>query len=1165
MGFVDIATGVLATVSEGVSRALLRVFGSRNERILRNMGPTVTHIGTLEPQMQALTDTELQGLTDTFRRRLADGETLDDLLPEAFAAAREAGRRTINMRHFDVQLMGGMVLHQGMIAEMVTGEGKTLVATLAAYVNALEGRGVHVVTVNDYLARRDSEWMGPIYRALGISVGAIQSSMEPNSRHPVYACDVTYGTNNEFGFDYLRDNMKWDKQEQVQSRGLNFAIVDEVDSILIDEARTPLIISGPAFDDTQKYYKADRISRHLKRDRHFEVKEKEHTCHMNEEGVREAEKLAGVESFYTAGNMAWPHLIDQSLRAHHLYRRDRDYMVRNGEVIIVDEFTGRLMEGRQWSDGLHQAVEAKERVRIKEENQTLATITLQNYFRMYKKIAGMTGTAMTEAGEFWKIYKLDVVAVPTNVPLRRTSFPDLIFCTEKEKYDALVQEIVEVCESGRPVLVGTTSIEKSERISNMIERQGVPHHVLNAKHHEHEAEIVAQAGGKASVTIATNMAGRGTDIILGGNAEGLAWNELRQQYPTRLDVSSEVWDPLYKQFQVPCDEQHKDVVAQGGLHIIGTERHEARRIDNQLRGRAGRQGDPGSSRFFLSLEDDLMRIFAGDWVRSMLQKLGMVEGQAIESRMVSRRIESAQRKVEERNFEIRKHLLEYDEVMDQQRKKVYGFRNSILEGADCKPVVLDMIRDQTNKAVDGYLSPTYGAGTAAAWATKAFGTEFEEKDFVDLSYNEAVQVCHDKASDQAAELIQDSIDENLSEDAESTDDWNWEALAEWAKSRFGSKLKARDLKRLGRDGLFDPLYEQAVAHITASDCAPIRRHMEPDWGAQCLAQWVLAKFDMEVEPSDFSLEEPDAAKDVLFQRAQTIYQQREIEFPVSVAMNRFLSESGTHGERYNHQGLVEWVNRRFGCELDVKEVHRKPRHSIYDMLLDISREFYRNGTIETEIEQKLARVPTTEDDTDAPPTEAELDDLVAWAESAFGLRVDRAQLDGQARDEVKRLIVQRVSDRFRPEMAQLERQLLLQIVDSSWKDHLYSMDRLKSGIGLRGYAQMDPKVEYKREGLALFEAMWDGVRDKVTNLIFRLRQMDEEMLGAVWTIGEMRHDESWGAGFVGGPEAEAGGPTDRVKPIVRDAARVGRNDPCPCGSGKKYKRCCMNKEQAPSV
>ena len=674
-------------ITSGVERGITSLFGSSNARYIKRLAAKVEAINALESKFQALSDDELAAQTASFRKRLAGGETLDDLLVEAFAVCREGGRRFLNMRHYDVQLIGGMILHSGAIAEMVTGEGKTLVATLPAYLNALSGQGVHVVTVNDYLARRDMEWMGPLYMGLGLTVGAIQSQMAESERQQAYECDLTYGTNNEFGFDYLRDHMKpaafgdesFPKHQQQCQRKLNFAIIDEVDNILIDEARTPLIISGPAHDDVRRYVNADRIARQLKADVHFEVKEKERSASLTDAGVREAERLAGVESFYTAGNMEWPHLIDNSLKAHHLYKRDVNYVVQEGEVIIVDEFTGRLMPGRNWSDGLHQAVQAKEGVQVKQENQTLATVTLQNFFKLYDKLAGMTGTGMTEANEFWKIYKLDVIAVPTNRGLQRVNYPDVIYRSEQEKFTAIADEIelinrwdrlevgkeelvgaiqsetedeyvfvpkgskqrrhvrkTEVKDEhrkGRPILVGTVSIEKSERLSELLSRRGVKHNVLNAKHHGREADIVAQAGRSGAVTIATNMAGRGTDIILGGNPETMAWAKLQEKYATRLDVPTEEWDQLVAEIEEreAMKSDGRQVVELGGLHIIGTERHEARRIDLQLRGRAGRQGDPGSSRFFLSLEDDLMRIFAGEWVRKILTSLGMQEGEAIES------------------------------------------------------------------------------------------------------------------------------------------------------------------------------------------------------------------------------------------------------------------------------------------------------------------------------------------------------------------------------------------------------------------------------------------------------------------------------------------------------------------------------------------------------
>src|SRR5947207_1501806 len=652
---------------------LSRIFGSHNERTLRRLTPVLAQINSHEPAVSVLSDAALRDKTSEFRQRLSDGASLEDLLPEAFAVVREASKRAIGLRHFDVQMMGGIVLHQGKIAEMKTGEGKTLVATLAVYLNALTGRGVHVVTVNDYLAKRDRQWMGPIYEFLGLTVGVIQNPHGDRERQVAYRCDVTYGTNNEFGFDYLRDNMKFDLESMVQKDPV-YAIVDEVDSILIDEARTPLIISGPSEESVDKYYSVDRIIPRLIAETDFQIDEKQHTAVLTEEGVAHAEKLRNVDNLYDPANMDTLHCVQQALRAHTLYKLDVEYVVKDGEVIIVDEFTGRLMPGRRWSDGLHQAVESKEGVKIEAENQTLATITFQNLFRMYEKLAGMTGTADTEAAEFDKIYNLEVVVMPPNKIMIRKDLGDLVYRTEREKYAAIVDEIKEKQKIGQPTLVGTISIEKSEQLGSLFRRQGWPHVVLNAKHHEREAEIVAQAGHKGAVTIATNMAGRGTDILLGGNPEYMAAQKTKEvtEPAERTRIEAEI--------QTQWQAEHEEVVRLGGLHILGTERHESRRIDNQLRGRSGRQGDPGSARFYLSLEDDLMRIFGGDRLKDWMSRLGMQEGEPIEHRMVTRSIERAQKQVEARNFDARKHLLEYDDVMNKQRASIYTLRRSILEG-----------------------------------------------------------------------------------------------------------------------------------------------------------------------------------------------------------------------------------------------------------------------------------------------------------------------------------------------------------------------------------------------------------------------------------------------------------------------------------------------------
>jgi preprotein translocase subunit SecA len=681
-----------------INTILTKIFGSQHARDVKKMLPIVAAINEMEPQIQALSDDGLRAKTEELRRQIADGTPLDDLMVPAFAVAREAALRTLKMRPFDVQLMGGIVLHRGRIAEMKTGEGKTLMATLPVYLNALEGKGVHVVTVNDYLARRDSDWMGRIYRFLGLSVGVIQHDMPDFDRKAAYAADVTYGTNNELGFDYLRDNMKFDLESMVQ-RPHHYAIVDEVDSILIDEARTPLIISGPSEESTDKYYVIDRVIPRLVKGEEidegdgkksttgdFLVDEKGHSASLTDEGVEKVEKMLGVRNLYDPDNMEILHGVNQALRAHALYQRDVDYLIdKEGKVVIVDEFTGRMMPGRRWSDGLHQAVEAKEGVKIERENQTLATITFQNYFRMYKKLSGMTGTADTEASEFAQIYNLDVTVIPTNRDMIRDDRADLVYRTAQEKWKAVVEEIRECQQKGQPVLVGTVSIEKSEMLSKLLSRPPkVPHIVLNAKYHEREASIVAQAGRKGSVTIATNMAGRGTDIVLGGNPEGLARSEADPE------TEPEAYVDALARYTETCAREREEVLTAGGLHILGTERHESRRIDNQLRGRSGRQGDPGSSRFYLSLEDDLMRIFGSDRIQGLMGKLGMEEGEAIEHRMVSSAIERAQKQVEGRNFEIRKHLLEYDDVMNKQRESIYKLRRDILEGSEGREYVLEI-------------------------------------------------------------------------------------------------------------------------------------------------------------------------------------------------------------------------------------------------------------------------------------------------------------------------------------------------------------------------------------------------------------------------------------------------------------------------------------------
>jgi len=885
------------------SKILTKIVGSKNERDLKQIGPAIQRINDLEPEMARLSDTQLLELTPKFRKRLEGGETLDDILPEAFAAVREAGKRILNMRHYDVQLIGGIILHRGRIAEMKTGEGKTLVATLPAYLNALEGNGVHIVTVNDYLAGRDMEWMGKIYRGLGLTVDCIQHSLSDQERKTAYAADITYGTNNELGFDYLRDNMKYRREDCVQ-RIHNFAIVDEVDSILIDEARTPLIISGPAEESTDKYYKVDRIIPRLRRDIDFQVDEKARTVSLTEEGVEKTEKLLAVGNLYEPQNMDWVHHTYQALKAHMLFKRDVDYMVKDQEVVIVDEFTGRLMPGRRYSDGLHQALEAKENVKIERENQTLATVTFQNYFRMYEKLAGMTGTAETEAEEFYKIYKLEVNVIPTNRELIRTEYSDVIYRTEREKYNAVVDEIKDLYEKGQPVLVGTISIEKSEKLGTLLKRKAIPHVVLNAKYHAKEAEIVAQAGRKNAVTIATNMAGRGTDILLGGNPESLALQSLREKNKDPDTVEREEYNRILTQCSEICRKEHEEVVSLGGLHIIGTERHEARRIDNQLRGRSGRQGDPGSSRFYLSLEDDLMRIFASDRISGMMQSLGMEEGVPIESKLITRQIERAQKQVEGRNFEIRKHLLEYDDVMNKQREAIYSIRKDLLDGTDQEEYVLQLANDIMEDLISQYTP--------------------REKP---------------------------------------PDSWDFDGLQVNARNQFGI-----DITQLGMD--------------------------------------------------------------------------------------------------------MESINY---AELD-------------GLLTDTVRKYY---------EEK---------------------------EKRLGSEYMRYQ----------------------------ERIIMLQILDTQWKDHLWALDHLKEGIGLRGYGQRDPLIEYKKESFDMFEALRTRIEEETIRFLYLFEPISREEQ-------DMREKQREEARRKAQKEQElvfSAGDSAQAAPRKRTATKVGRNDPCPCGSGKKYKKCC---------
>jgi preprotein translocase subunit SecA len=1217
-------------ILQGFERGITAMFGSSNARYIRRLHGKVEEINALEPRYQAMSDAELREQTVQFRQRLKAGETLEDILHEAFAVCREGGRRFLGMRHFDVQLIGGMVLHSGAIAEMMTGEGKTLVATLPAYLNALAGKGVHVVTVNDYLARRDMEWMGPLYLGLGLTVGTIQSNMDVDERQLAYDCDITYGTNNEFGFDYLRDNMRpaargdnrYPRHLQQSQKSRHFAIIDEVDNILIDEARTPLIISGPAYDNPAKYSEADRIARALERDKHFVVNEKDHTVNLTDDGVRAAERLAGVESFYTPGNMEWPHLIDNALKAHYLYQLDVRYVVEDGAVIIVDEHTGRKMEGRQWSDGLHQAVEAKEGVKIKEETQTLATITLQNFFKLYDKICGMTGTAMTEAGEFWKIYGLDVVAIPTNRKMLRLEHPDVIYRNEREKFIALADEIerihkwdvlslkdgnelvgvihketddsvelqqreskqrevvakdkiASVDRKGRPILVGTVSIEKSERLSQFLDKRGVKHEVLNAKQHKREAEIVAQAGRLGAVTIATNMAGRGTDIILGGNPETMAWAILQAKYKTRLDVPPAEWDALVREIEEREQMKAEGVVVRGlgGLHVIGTERHDARRIDLQLRGRCGRQGDPGSSRFYLSLEDDLMRIFAGPWVKTILESLGMKEGERIESRMVSRRIEAAQKKVEERHFEARKNLLEYDEVMDEQRKRVYGFRQNLLEGTNCRDVVIDLFLKQIDTYLTEFLKRDYGLEMFAAWAGQRLSAKLEPKDFRGMDFEQADRFARDQAERAAETHVQDEIDQNLAgdeEDEEVESEWNWGALARMAHSRWGIDVKERDLKQLGRRDVGEFLIEHARQAIEKLDLSEGKVFLEEDFAQKTIVAWAQSQFGLELPLAEVKGRDAAALKQYVKQQVLAAYESREAEYPVMAGIYRYTVGSGPQA-RLEREPLVAWARDRFEADLDLEDLKSKQRDEIRAVLVTHSRASLERAQaalaeVQSRVEKLFGSGPR---DGSAPipaGTNGQLDSLAQWLDTLRS-PVKIEEISTLTRDQLEARLIGAIEDRYRPEMRRMERMLLLQIVDSTWKDHLLVMQKLRDSVGLQGYAQIDPKVEYKREGMKLFEEMWKHVGDRSTQFVFKIEQLNEEFVGSTWVetsathaeAPDMREEFQQGSqGRQGAAGTTNSGQEDaRPEPIRNRGQRVGRNDPCPCGSGKKYKNCHM--------
>jgi len=1217
--------------------------GSRNERIVRARMRFITEqVNPLEPQMRALSDEQMRQKSRELRRRLAEGQPRDAVKAEAFALVREASRRARDHRQFDVQLAAGMILDDGWIAEEATGEGKTVACYPAIYMAVLEGMHVHVVTVNDYLVRRDAEFARPVFELLGVSVGYISSEMpaygpDADVRRRAYACDVTYGTNSEFGFDYLRDNMKMSPAEQVQGP-LDFAIVDEVDNILIDEARTPLIISGPAYGETDRYRKADAVARELvsrnrpwdransrveslKRQlkalngelskasgkdkpnvqkrldqvqaqlaqaeedlarhvKYYEIELDRKSVHMTHEGTGAAQEIAGVGSFYVGANMDWPHLMEQSLRAHLVYEKDKDYVVQDGEVIIVDEFTGRLMVGRQWSDGLHQAVEAKERVPIKEETQTIATITLQNYFKLYRKLAGMTGTAMTEATEFHKIYGLDCAAVTTHRPVNRMDYNDLIYGDAEAKYDAIVEEIHRVSMAGRPVLVGTTSIEKSEKLSEMLTRRhGIEHQVLNARpeNAHREADIVANAGQQhprgregrmvGNVTIATNMAGRGTDIKLAPAtvrancrvppAEKLAelGVEVEELFPPGTNKCC-IHCPQYDQatncahcFKPKIDDEfplrgrtacRQEVPC--GLHIVGTERHEARRIDNQLRGRSGRQGDPGSSRFFLSLQDDLMAIFAGPWTLKVLGWLGLQGDMAIEDKRISRGIARAQKKVEERNFEIRKNLLEYDEVMDHQRHTFYGQRQTILEGRRLDGLVLEMLGESVDRAVDSYLDGRYARRCIAEWARQNLQISIEERQIHADGPEDLPNLEDDlrtRAKEEATSVIGMTLGEYMDEDIEPAQ-WDLRGLSSWAMSRFSVNLSQNQLRKMSPQEVERALGEAAARKIDQVDFAPVGRYLAEGFAESALAQWARGKFGIEVDAAELT-GEPQHVRELLFEKVASAYRRREVEYPVEYVLDMTVAQAGTENV-YALGSLVEWANRKYDASLTVEDLRGAKIEEIRNRLVDLSEQWMTGGKLEEFIRSRIG-------------SDGNVAGAIELARSRFDTELTADDFDG----DVPRTLAA-VGRRFlRREMAELERFVLLQIYDTSWMDHLLAMDHLKSGIGLRGYAEQDPRVAFKREGARLFQDMLDGIREKVTDMIFKVRLSAEARMESVYQVSNMVHEQLTAYDQVARDMAQAQPPPgemQRPKTIKREVPKVGRNDPCPCGSGKKYKKCC---------
>ncbi len=1411
-----------------------KIFGTRNERMVKRYLRIVDQVSAREDEIRNLTDQQLRGKTDEFRKRIEAGEKAFDMIPDVFAIAREAMDRAVGIRNifnpnekfdpsrlppeasrlyaevkaeiektpprdpvgdllgsapgtqvpawvfvdlpvelyqavrdlyphskppfrarpFDVQIIGAMVLYEGRIAEMKTGEGKTIVAPLSCYLSVLEGKQVHVVTVNDYLVQRDRDWTFPFFRALGLTVGAIHPfhMQHPSQKQVSYRCNVVYGTTSEFGFDYLRDNMKLSTQDQVQ-KNRHIAIVDEVDSILIDEARTPLIISGPAHEHSPRYALADKLARHLlekqrdwnaadqkvqsckveisghegdirnardkakiatlqeqlkaarvklpqlehERDKftqYYEVELDKKKATLTHDGITEAQRSAGMGSFYVGDNIDLPHLLEQAIRAHTVYQRDRDYVVAPDEdnqqsVIIVDQNTGRKMIGRQWSDGLHQAVEAKEAVPIKQETQTMATITIQNFFKLYKRLAGMTGTADTEATEFYEIYKLDVIAIPTNLPMIRNDRNDLVFMSVKDKWQAIVDEIKAFHDVGRPVLVGTTSVEKSEMLSQMLSRKhNIKHEVLNAKQHEREAEIILSAGQLGAVMISTNMAGRGTDIKLGAftpeqliehwkrrsicpadvriSGTGvspvrgemnedqivaavyrhIAAKELGMSKGDLANTSDEDvrlallrhWHAQYcwgagkadslKEHQLVADLDasgncllHRlrlfaNIEDMGGLHVIGTERHESRRIDNQLRGRSGRQGDQGSSRFYLSLEDDLMKMFAGPTTLRVLSRLGMKEGDAIEHPMLTRSVGRAQRKVEERNFLIRKNILEYDEVMDHQRHAFYDMRQDILEGRQVKELIFEHIDDSVRDAAATYLDRNYVANCIAEWVREHVNVQIDPERIRGKERDQLHRLIDTDAKEEAANIIRVTIGEYMPGDIElgkgkvveaDQADWDLKGLCDWANANFKANLSLSQVQNMSKDEVIDHLEEAAVKLIDESDFSPLDQYLVPNYGAAQLAQWATNKFGADFKAEDFAqLENPDDAVEKLMTRAREAYARREVTYPVEFAMD-MTSAAMQHNPQQALEQFCAWVKARYELEWKPGTLPSSNPNELRKILIEEAQK-WDESRISARAERALnAANGSLASGALAAPLPDQLDD---YLQKNLGVRLAPDERE-RAADDPKSLVEEKIAAMLRAELTQFERWVLLQILDQAWKDHLYGMDQLKESIGFRSFSQRDPRIEFKREGARLFEEMNMSIRDKVTDLIFKAKltpqiqrppgpppsaatvggprpapkpgqSAEQAQPGqaparvqpaqpaiaaaaaaatATGTAAQRRDLEvaeragTGGSGGRGDSDDAAARRAARKQPM-RAVATVGRNEPCPCGSGKKFKQCC---------